>query len=368
MPKFLKNLYTKEYINSLALNILIFYPSFNINSFTNQIFNSSWKNLELKQRMRHISTIIGIFIPLSYKKQISILINVYKYNQKTLGNRKDKLGLENLIYSDFVQVYGLDDFITSMFAIEYFTINSSAEFAIREFILKYEDKTIAQMKIWTKSQNEHLRRLASEGCRPRLPWANSLVKYIKDPSIVLEILELLQNDTSLYVKKSVANNLNDISKDHPNIVINIAKKWYGQNEDKNWIIKHATRTLLKQGNLEVLQIFGYIPKQNIKIIDFNMNSYVKIGTNIEFSFNLKSKYILGKLRIEYSIDFVRLNNKSNNKVFFITQKEFTTNIHKINKKHSFKLINTRKYYNGIHNINIIINGIIVHKQKFNLIG
>ena len=368
MAALLKDLYNKKYINSLALDISKFYVPFDISSFTNHIFDLSWNNLELKQRMRRISSTIGIFIPLSYKEQINILIKTYNHSQISAENRKDNLGLENLIYSDFVQVYGLDDFNTSMIAIECFTINSSAEFAIREFILKYENKTMVQMEMWTKSNNEHLRRLASEGCRPRLPWANALIIYKKDPTKVLNILELIQDDTSLYVKKSIANNLNDISKDHPNIVIKIAKKWYGQNKDKNWIIKHALRTLLKQGNIEVLKIFGYTPKQNIQIENFTINKDIKIGDNLDFSFILRDKDILGNIRIEYSIDFVRLNGKSNNKVFFISQKEFKTEMHKINKKHSFKLINTRKYYSGIHYINIILNGIIIHKQKFNFIG
>ena len=368
MAALLKDLYTKEYINSLALNISKFYSSFDINSFTNHIFDSSWNILELKQRMKHISSTLGIFIPLSYNKQIDILIKTYTFNQINIGNRKNKLGLENMIYQDFVEVYGLDDFEISMKALECFTINSSSEFAIRQFILKYEDKTINQMKLWAKSPNEHLRRLASEGCRPRLPWANALEKYKTNPSKVLEILEFLQNDTSLYVKKSIANNLNDISKDNPNIVINIAKNWYGQNEHKNWIIKHACRTLLKQGNPEILEIFGYIKKDNLKINNFNISKTIKIGEDLNFSFDIEDQNILENLRIEYSIDFVRLNKKSNNKVFFITQKYFDTKIHQISKKHSFKLINTRKYYNGIHQINIIVNGIIVLKQKFNLIG
>lgn len=362
MSKLLKDLYSIEYINSLALNISKFYPNFDIQSFINNIFNSSWNKLELKQRIDHISCTININLPLSYTKQLEILIQTYK----EFSNKNHYL--QNIIFANFVKLYGLDNFDISIKALEIFTINSTAEFAIREFILKYEDKTLAQMRLWTQSNNEHLRRLASEGSRPRLPWAKSLTKYKKDPSKVIQILTLLQDDNCLYVKKSVANNLNDISKDHPQIVIDIAKKWYGQNEHKNWIIKHALRTLLKEANQEVLNIFGYKIKKDIKIENFTMNNSVKIGDYLNFSFDIKDINILKKLRIEYSIDFLRQNNSSNNKVFFITQKNINNKIYHVNKKHSFKIITTRKYYTGLHRLNIIINGIIVHKKEFNLIG
>jgi 3-methyladenine DNA glycosylase AlkC len=364
----LKDLYTVEYIESLATHINKFDKNFNKQIFIDNIFDNSWLNLELKQRMRHISSNIGIHLGGDYKQQIDILIDVYNFIQIKIGNRKNKQGLENIIFQDFVEVYGLEDFDTSMKALACFTINSTSEFAIRQFILKYETKTMQQMLLWSKSENEHLRRLASEGCRPRLPWAISLPKYKNDPLNVLEILEILQNDEVLYVKKSVANNLNDISKDNIQIAIDIAKKWYGQNEHKNWIVKHACRTLLKQGNQDVLKIFGFVPKLGMTINDFKCKSDVYFGDSLEFSFILNHKEILANLRIEYSIDFVRQNNKRNNKVFFISQKEFKTQDTFINKKHSFKLINTRKYYTGIHSLNIIVNGIIIHTHDFNLLG
>jgi len=363
MAELLKNLYTKEYINSLSLLLSKNYSSFNSNNFINNVFDSSWQNLELKQRMRHINNCMYNHLPKDYEKAIFILKNTYN----EILNKKDKSeALQNMIFQDYVEIYGLDNCDISINAMQTFTLSSTCEFAIRQYILKYEDKTMKQMLLWAKDSNEEIRRLASEGCRPRLPWAFALPIFKKDPSKVLEVLDILQDDTAMYVKKSVANNLNDISKDHEDIVIDIAKKWYGQNEHKNWIIKHACRTLLKQGNQEILTIFGYKQNKSIILDNFKMQDDVTMGENIEFSFNLSDEKNLGKLRIEYSIDFVRLNNKSNNKVFFIAQKEFNESSKTINKKHSFKLINTRKYYAGIHKINIIINGIIMHTQKFEL--
>jgi 3-methyladenine DNA glycosylase AlkC len=364
MATLLKDLYTNEYINFLATNIRKFYIDFNVELFTQSIFCIQWKDMKLKQRMRHISTNIGLYINENYNTQIEYLILVYNHIQVKTGNRKNKLGLENMIFADFVEVYGLLDFDISIKAMQCFTINSTSEFAIRQFILKYEDATMKQMLIWATSPNEQLRRLASEGCRPRLPWACSLPIYKKHPAKILKILDVLQDDDVLYVKKSVANNLNDISKDNPQLLIDISKKWYGQNDNKNWIIKHACRTLLKQGNQEVLNIFGFEKKDNLNINNFEVDDEVRMGNKLNFSFELEDKNILGKLRIEYSIDFVRLNNKTKNKVFYIAQKVFNTNTHKINKKHSFKYINTRKYYSGTHTLNIIINGTIFAQKEF----
>lgn len=363
MAALLKNLYTKQYINSLTNKLQNNYSTFNKKEFISNVFCSSWQDKELKQRMRHITHCMYNFLPKNYDEAIIILKKTYS---DILDKKNKSEALQNMIFQDYVEIYGLDNYHTSIKAMEYFTISCTCEFAIRQFIIKYETKTMNQMLLWAKSPNEEIRRLASEGCRPRLPWACSLIEFKKNPKKVLEVLELLQDDKSLYVKKSVANNLNDISKDHENVVIDIAKRWYGQNEHKNWLIKHACRTLLKKGNQEVLEIFGYKANKSLKLSSFKMNDDVYMGEDLHFSFDIINTNILHKLRIEYSIDFVRLNNKTNNKVFFIAQKEYLTNMQNIKKKHSFKLINTRKYYKGVHTLNIIVNGVIMHSQKFNL--
>jgi len=358
MSKLLKNLYTKEYVQNLANEILKIFPIFKKEEFINNVFNKEWDNKELKQRMRHISLVLGLYLPKDYKYAINILIQVY--------NGLDKLYLENMIFQDFVEVYGLDDFDISMKALEYFTINSSSEFAIRQFIVKYETKTINQMIIWAKSENEHIRRLASEGCRSRLPWAIALIKYKKDPSNILKILEILIDDKSKYVQKSVANNLNDISKDNPDIVKNIVKKYIGQSENTNWILKYGSRTLLKQGDLDILDLFGYYPPKNIIIQNIKISKEVFLGENLDFSFSLKSKNNLGKLRLEYAIIFVRLHNKFTKKVFKIKENLYNCKILDIKKQYSFKKITTRQYYEGVHKIEFIVNGVSLYEGNFNL--
>ena len=360
MAKLLKELYNEDYIDLLSSNILSNYTDFDKDNFIVSIFENQWQEKELKQRMRHIATTLYKFLPQEYDKSISIL-------KKTFLKMNFQYGLENMIFQDFVEVYGLEDFETSMDALSCFTVGSSSEFAIRQFILKYPDSTMEQMKLWAKSENEHIRRLASEGCRPRLPWAIALSDFKENPKEVLEILEILKDDESLYVRKSVANSLNDISKDNPQIVKNITKKWIGITKERDWILKHGCRTLLKSADQEILEIFGFTKNSDIAIDDFVVNNNIQMGDNLEFSFELHSKDELGKLRVEYSIEFVRQNNRFSKKVFKIAEGIYEQNSKKFAKNYSFKAISTRKYYEGKHRVSIIVNGVILEEKEFILL-
>ncbi|MCG3718077.1 DNA alkylation repair protein, partial [Aliarcobacter butzleri] len=288
MASLLKDLYSKEFIEKLSEKLFMVYPKFEKKEFIENVFCSTWQELELKPRMRHISTIFHKHLPFSYKEQLDILKKV----------KEDFAGLEAMIFQDFVQVFGLDDLKESLKALEVFTIDSSSEFAIRQFILKYEEETMNQMKLWAKSSNEHLRRLASEGCRPRLPWAIALAKFKENPKKVLEIIELLKNDKSKYVQKSVANNLNDISKDNPNFVIEFVKDNLGFSKELDFICRHGSRTLLKSGNIEVLKLFSFEKVSHINISDFYCDESVEIGQDLNFSFELNSDEKLGSIRVE----------------------------------------------------------------------
>ncbi|UTJ07534.1 DNA alkylation repair protein [Arcobacter roscoffensis] len=354
MAEQLKNVYTEEYISNLANEIEIYYKKFEKKSFIKAIFDKPWEHLELKQRMRHIALMLNKFLLITYEKQLEIL--------KPVSTKFS--GFEAMFFQDFVEVFGLDDFENSMKALEVFTIDSSSEFAIRAFILKYEDKTLNQMKLWAKSENEHLRRLSCEGCRPRLPWAVALPKFKNDPSKVLEIIELLKNDKSKYVQKSLANNLNDISKDNPQIVIDFVSKNLGISKDLDWICKHASRTLLKKGDKKILKLFDYGTTSHIDIRNFKYDSSVNLGDYFTFSFDLNSLETLGNLRVEYAIYYKKANSTNSKKVFMISQNEHKTKNKSFIKKLSFKDLTTRKHYLGEHFVSIILNGEEKIKRSF----
>ncbi|CZR76474.1 DNA alkylation repair enzyme [Clostridioides difficile] len=357
MPELLKNMYNRESLYEVAVAIQSVYNSFKVDEFIKSTMDETWNNLELKARCRKISMSLGMYLPEDYKEALSIL-------------EKSVTGFYfAFFFPDFVEVYGQDDinWDLSISALERNTEYWSSEFAVRAFIIKDEERMMAQMRKWSKHKSEHVRRLASEGCRPQLPWGQAISKFKKDPTPVLPILEQLKTDTSTYVQKSVANNLNDISKTHPDLVISIAKDWYGKNKSTNWIVKHGCRTLLKKGNHDVLALFGYDDTTSINLQDFTLETTsISIGEDLTFSFNILAKKAT-KTRLEYGIDYIKSNGKRNRKIFKISEVSLKENEKKsYMKKHSFADVSVRKHYPGIHSIAIIINGIEKDKLDFEL--
>jgi 3-methyladenine DNA glycosylase AlkC len=357
-----KNLFNKKLVEEFANNIYTYENSFKKEEYLIHVFNTL-ENLELKDRMRLISSSIHSFLDLNYKDTITVLKKV-----KTHFSKEESMGLQSMILPDYVEVYGLDEFEISIEALEYFTIESSSEFAIRHFIVKYEKESMLEFIKWAKSGNEHIRRLASEGCRPRLPWAIALPSFKKNPLLVLEVLELLKDDDSMYVRKSVANNLNDISKDNPELVIKFVKENLGKTKNLDWICKHASRTLLKAGNKNTLELFGYKSDDTFVVDNFIVDFSVKEEEKLNFSLDLKtSKEKLGNIRLEYAIDFLKANGKLSRKIFMLSQSTITNNQKSFKKYQSFRTITTRKYYKGLHKIAIIVNGEEKNIKEFELI-
>lgn len=347
MPELLKNIYNPAFIEKLAGHLKKNYPAFDRRSFIQNIFDHSWDTLELKQRLRHITLMLQRHLPDNYRRALIVL-------KKTAPHFN---GFHAMFFPDYVEVCGLDDPEISLPALEYFTQFSSSEFAIRPFIIRYTDRVMRTMKTWTRHDNHHVRRLASEGCRPRLPWAMALPEFKKDPAPILPILERLKTDPSEYVRRSVANNLNDIAKDHPELVLDIAQKWYGKKTETDRIVRHACRTLLKRSNGRALSFFGFNSTNGVHVTEFQWKpESLHIGQHGFFSFQVMVKDPV-KLRIEYSIDFIKAGDKISRKIFMISEREFSrASIVTFHKKHSFRNLTTRTHYPGKHVFTIVING------------
>jgi len=356
MAEPLKNLYNKPFFQNLGKTLKKEFPKFSEKAFLKAIFSDNWADKELKERMRHITLTLHEMIEMPFPQKMK------KFKKVIQG----KEGFEFMFFPDYVEVFGMDDLATSLDALAAFTPISSSEFAIRPFIVKYEKQTLAQLKKWAKSKDEHLRRLASEGCRPRLPWAMGLPKFKKDPSLILPILESLKHDESEYVRRSVANNLNDISKDHPGLVLKMAKAWLGNNKDTDRLVKHACRTLLKAGNIPAMMLFGFADPKKIQIKNLQVEKKtVKVGDYLHFSFDVintaKKPQVL---RLEYQIDFQTKSGKISQKVFKITENTFGQEPTTIKRKQSFSDFTTRKHYPGEHILRIIVNGVSKDKISF----
>ena len=366
MAELLKNLFNEKLIHEFSAILSKTTNNFDDESFKKAVLNSTWKTLELKERMRHITHAMHIHIEGSFENQSTVILN--SIIEMECNGRKE-MSIEFMFLPDFIEVYGIDHLETSIKAMEKITQFTSCEFAVRPFVLKYPKEMISQMSTWSKHAHASVRRLATEGCRPRLPWAMALPFLKKDPTPILSILECLKNDTSESVRRSVANNLNDISKDNPEIVLKIAEKWKGKSLELDWLVKHACRTLLKQGSSDVMQLFGFGSVTQIEIQNFRIDTpKVKIGASLEFGFQLKNNANKAlKLRLEYGLYFQKANGSLAKKVFKISEKIYSENTtSKITRKQSFKIITTRKLHVGKHQVSIIINGQEFPKLDFDL--
>ena len=248
-----KYYYDKELAVLLAKKIKPFYSKFNDKEFIKAI-SVGVKDLELKARVELITDALKNHLPKNYKTSINILLKILgPENENETGMFKEYYWLMPVAY--YIEKYGIDDFETSINAINEITKRNTGEYAIRPFLRKYKAKTLGVMKKWSKDKNVHVRRLASEGVRTRLPWSQKLDQFILDPTPIFEILENLKEDDSLFVRKSVANNMNDILKDNYDIGIKVLRKWSkSKNSNTKWIVKHALRNEIKKQNPEALKL------------------------------------------------------------------------------------------------------------------
>lgn len=351
----LKDLYSPLFYSRLSDSLTEVLPGFDKQAFTQQIYNAAFDNMELKERMRHTVKTLHSFMPADFKEAVTVIKNLITLlRQKGIGED----GLAHMFLPDYIEVYGLDDYDTAVDALEFTTQFVSCEFAVRPFLIKYHAPMMKQMLAWSKHENHKVRRLASEGSRPRLPWAMAVPALKKDITLILPILENLQADPSEFVRRSVANNLNDIAKDFPEVVLNIAARWTGVSKETDAIIKHGSRTLLKQGHTEILAHYGLHTK-GIELNNFKvLTPKISIGNSVEFIFTVANTNTdEQKIRLEYAIFYPMKNGKFSKKVYKISERIFAPKeTSTINRKQKFIPITTRVFYAGLHKITLIVNG------------
>ncbi|MDX2082969.1 MAG: DNA alkylation repair protein [Rickettsiales bacterium] len=367
----LKEVYNDQFLNHLAKTIFSIDRNFNQKKFLENFPKKTWQEKSLKQRMRAIT--IALDENLSGKNFIQKIAVLKQVAPKISGSKNSankNFALALIIFPDFVEVFGLQNFNQSMSALEFFTQFGSAEFAMRKFIKLDQNCAFEFLLKFSKSENYHVRRLASEACRPRLPWGEILSDLKKNPAPILSILENLKFDQSNYVRKSVANNLNDISKDHPLLILNLLARWKKEKVAPN-LISHALRTLLKKGD-----------KSALALIDINCNNLsknfiiqnlalqktiIRISQDLVFNFTLKNQAPNNKIRLEYAIYFLKKSGVYQRKNFQISTKNFSQGSFKFSKTHNFSDLSTRKHNVGKHFISLIANGVEIKKLQFDLI-
>ncbi|MFC4098644.1 DNA alkylation repair protein [Paenibacillus xanthanilyticus] len=359
MAEPLKAMYDEPFLRQFAALVHSAWTPFDQERFVALALDGEWEQLELKARMRRITVSLGACLPAAYSEALDIL---YAIDERCAG-------FPYLFFPDFVEVYGRDDWARSMDALARFTGKSTAEFAIRPFILAEPEKTMARMLEWADSEDEHIRRLASEGCRPRLPWAPALPEFKRDPSPIVPILEKLKADASLYVRKSVANNLNDIAKDHPELVLAIARRWSGRDERTDWIVRRGCRTLIKAADPAVMALFGYADEAasaNVTQAAVDVTpgearigetTEIRYAAQVEAAEDAEAEQGAIKLRLELGVDYVKANGSVSRKKFLLKETLAGPGTRIAGAKRlSWADLTTRKHYPGAHRLWLLVNG------------
>lgn len=330
------------------------------------LFDKDWDSKELKERMKWSAICLRSFLDDDFEIAAEQLQKLVKELKKAPFY---ETSVEFMFLPGVVEIYGLDHLKASIKAMTLITTFTTCEFAVRPFYLKYPKVMLRQTLLWSKHKDFKVRRLSSEGIRPMLPWAIGLPHYKKDPSDIIPILENLKDDPEEFVRRSVANNLNDISKNQPELVLEVSDKWFGANENRNKLIKHGLRTLLKQGNSRALAHFGYAKIESLAFLDFNLlHNSVKIGESISFTFKLLNKEAgESRVRLEYAIYYLKANGSHSKKVFKISERDLAAKSNfEIQKSHSFRIITTRVFHLGKHRLSVIINGKEFETREFEL--
>lgn len=318
-------------------------------------------DLTLIQRVRRATEACHASLSSDFPETVSVLKRIAPAVQH---------GFVGIFLPDFVGQHGHQHFEESMAALKFFTPFSSAEFAIREFLKRDLSRTLAVMERWSRDANEHVRRLASEGSRPRLPWSFRLEAIVADPSLTAPILQNLRADPSLYVRKSVANHLNDISKDHPAWMLAKLKSWDLAHPHTQWIAKRAARSLIKAGHKPALTLFNFGGKPAAKLAGLKISpTRLKLGQSLEFSFTLTSTSRRPQpLAVDYLVHYVKASGNSSAKVFKL--RELTLGPGEtlvIRKRQTIRDFTTRKHHPGKHRLEIQVNGRILAGGSFVLL-
>ncbi len=327
------------------------------------IFDNDWDDRALKQRIRHIAVILRAFLPEEYPEALGIM--------RKAAETVETGWMSVWAFNDFVEEYGVEFPEISLPALEQFTKLASAEFAVRPFIIRYPDLMAVQMQEWAQDSDFLVRRLASEGFRPRLPWGMGIPAIKADPTPVLPVLTLLRTDPAETVRRSVANNLNDISKDHPDLVVELLDDWSDGSDEMDALIKHATRTLLKQGHPGALRLLGFSPTPLIEVGSAGIDPQsASVGDSVWLELELLSTASGPQsLMVDYAVVFQNVSGTGSRKVFkgLVAQLDAGETL-RMRRKISLAQQTTRRIIPGPHSVEVQVNGAVVETVPFDVTG
>jgi 3-methyladenine DNA glycosylase AlkC len=358
MAEPLKNQFGADVPRRIGAQIAAVSPKFDNAAFLRDTLEG-YEDLELMPRARHIARKLRAHLPARYPEALRILM-------ESIGPRAPRGESEGMAafyygpHTHFVSEFGLDDFEISMEAQYELTHRFTAEFSIRPFLEHHPEATLARFRQWATDDSAHVRRLVSEGSRPRLPWASRLRAFQTDPSPVLELLELLKDDPELYVRRSVANNLNDIGKDHPDILVEVAQRWLRDaTEERRWIVHHALRSAIKRTESGALAALGFGSAANVGVRKVSLSpERARIGQSITIRLEVVNKEpALQRVLVDLRVHFVKANGQTSAKTFKLKTLELEPKQSiALQKTISLAQHTTRKHYPGDHRVEVLLNG------------
>jgi 3-methyladenine DNA glycosylase AlkC len=357
----LKDFVDRESVAVVASAVAAAAPEVSAAAIVTEVFDGAWEGRALKERIRHIAVTVRNHLPDDYEAALAIM------RQAAAGVDGGWISL--WAFNDFVEQYGVDCPDISLPALEQFTKLASAEFAVRPFIKRYPARMAAQMLAWAGHEDPRVRRLASEGFRPRLPWGMGIPELKKDPGPVIPILEKLWDDPSEDVRRSVANNLNDISKDHPQLAVDLLARWGDDSAEFRALAKHALRTLLKRGDNEAMRLMGFSTEPEVIAAGPTVEpAVVAIGDRAYLDFTVESTAdSLQMLMVDYAVTFQNASGTGSRKVFKGKVAELGPGeALRLRRKLSLQPMSTRQIFPGPHEVEILVNGAVLGTARFDV--
>ena len=368
MPEPFKTLFNPDLIALMALSLRRCDPRFEAERFVRAAV-AGLDELEMMARAEHISTALELGFTGSYLDNLKTLVaSLHPSKTSELSDmRSDEDGIAGwaiVPMASYVARNGMDYPTESLEALRQMTMRFSTEFAVRYFLRDHPDLALQTVADWANDENHHVRRLASEGTRPLLPWGIKLHRFVQAPKLVLAILEHLRDDPSPYVRKSVANHLNDISKNHPDLIASLAARWMmDATPEREKLVKHACRTLIKAGHPAALAVFGFGPP-DVSKVQLTIPNAVRLGDGMPIDLEFTAGQDQ-ELLIDYVLYFMRANGKQSPKVFKWTETSARAGeVMRLHKTHPYKPVTTRKDYPGEQAVAVQINGVEIARQPF----
>ena len=350
--------YGPDVPQAIARMVAAVHPSFDADAFLHDAL-SGYEALGLMPRGKHMARALQRHLPQDYAQALPILLA----SAEQPHGRMPGLSLASFLYlphTVFVAEFGLEHFELSMQAQHALTQRFTAEFSIRPFLQQHQEATLERLREWTRDPNEHVRRLVSEGTRPRLPWASRLPAFQRDPAPVLALLDQLKDDPALYVRRSVANNLNDIGKDHPTLLADTAIAWLqSATPERRWIVQHALRSAVKRGEASALAALGFGASAAVVIGRPSVApERTAVGGKLAVAFDVtNSTDQAQRVLVDFAVHYVKANGQTRAKVFKLKTLNLAPHeTRRVGKHISLAEMSTRKHYHGQHQVDAIVNG------------